>query len=120
MPEGADYAQHITASTPGFENLTTSLLCVHGHGLRTPNEAFFLSKSQSFELGQSIWAVRFWGIWGISGRFIRNRFDTVSPLSMFSINQPLFLQKTKLLYISKLQTFILDLDLNLGRKELGI
>jgi hypothetical protein len=25
QPEGADYAHHITASTPGFENLTTSL-----------------------------------------------------------------------------------------------
>ena len=27
QPEGADYAYHITASTPGFENLTTSLKC---------------------------------------------------------------------------------------------
>ena len=26
QPEGADYAHHITDSTPGFENLTTSLL----------------------------------------------------------------------------------------------
>ena len=34
------------------------------HGLRTPNEAFFSSKSQTFELGQTIWADRFWGIWG--------------------------------------------------------
>jgi hypothetical protein len=25
QPEGADYAHHITASTPGFENLMTSL-----------------------------------------------------------------------------------------------
>ena len=25
QPEGADYAHQITASTPGFENLTTSL-----------------------------------------------------------------------------------------------
>jgi hypothetical protein len=25
QPEGADYVHHITASTPGFENLTTSL-----------------------------------------------------------------------------------------------
>ena len=25
QPEGADYAHHIAASTPGFENLTTSL-----------------------------------------------------------------------------------------------
>ena len=25
QPEGVDYVHHITASTPGFENLTTSL-----------------------------------------------------------------------------------------------
>ena len=25
QPDGADYAHHITARTPGFENLTTSL-----------------------------------------------------------------------------------------------
>ena len=37
-------------------------------------------------------------IWGIFGQFISTHFGTVSPLSMFSINQPLFLQKTKLLY----------------------
>jgi hypothetical protein len=47
----------------------------------------FSSKSQTFGLGQTIWVDKFWGIWG-----------TVSPLSMFSINQPLFLQK-KSLYI---------------------
>jgi hypothetical protein len=36
--------------------------------------------------------------WGIFGRFINTHFGTVSPLSMFVINQPLFLQKNKLLY----------------------
>ena len=37
-PEGADYAHHISASTPGIKNLTTSLLsakpkcfCLHIH-----------------------------------------------------------------------------------------
>ena len=39
------------------------------------------------------WADKFWGIWGILGRFISTQF-AVSPLSMFSINQPWFLQKT--------------------------
>ena len=29
QPEGAEYAHHITVSTPGFENLTTSLHKVH-------------------------------------------------------------------------------------------
>ena len=28
QPEGADYAHHITASTPGFENLKTALMHV--------------------------------------------------------------------------------------------
>ena len=33
-----------------------------GHGLRTPNEAFFLSKSQTFGLRQTICADKFLGI----------------------------------------------------------
>jgi hypothetical protein len=28
QPEGADYVHHITPSTPGFDNLTTSLLLI--------------------------------------------------------------------------------------------
>ena len=45
------------------------------------------------------WIDKSWGIWGIFGRFISTHdFGTVSPLSMFSINQPLFLQKPKPLY----------------------
>ena len=55
----------------------------------------FLSKSQTFGLKQTIWADKFWGIWGIFDKFIINHFGTVSPLSMLSINSPLFLQKTK-------------------------
>ena len=45
---------------------------------------------------------------------------TVSPLSMFSIIQPLFLQKTKPLYPHPKYLPIWDWDLNSGRKELGI
>ena len=44
------------------------------------------------------WANQFWGIRGILGQTISTHFSTVSPLSMFSINQSLFLQKTKPLY----------------------
>ena len=47
----------------------------------------FSSNSQTFGLGQTIWADKFWGIWGIFGQFIGTHFSTVSPLSMFSINQ---------------------------------
>ena len=51
-----------------------------------------------FEI-QNFWA---WedklGIRGIFGQTISTSFSTVSPLPMFSIIQPLFLQKTKPLY----------------------
>jgi hypothetical protein len=55
-------------------------------------------KSQTFGLGQTIWAVKVWGIWGLTGQFISTHFGSVNPLSMFSNNQPLFLQKTEPLY----------------------
>ena len=54
----------------------------------------FIQKSQTFGFGQTNWAENFWGIWGT----ISTYFGTVGSLSMFSINQPLFLQKTKPLY----------------------
>ena len=46
----------------------------------------FSSKSQTFGLGQTNWADKFWGIWDVFGRFISTHVGTVSPLSMFSIN----------------------------------
>ena len=46
------------------------------------------------------WADKFWDIWGIFGQTISTHFGTVSPLSMFSIIQPLFLQKNLNLYIT--------------------
>ena len=55
----------------------------------------FASKSQTFGLGRTIWADKFWVIWGIFGQFISTYF-TVSPLSMFFIDQPY--KKTKTLY----------------------
>ena len=78
-----------------IRQLTMQSSHIRRHELRTPNEVFFLSKSQIFGLGQTIWADKFWGIWGILGRFISTHFGT---LTMFSINQPLILQKTKPLY----------------------
>ena len=56
----------------------------------------FSSKFQTFGLGQTIWADIFWGMWGIFGRLISTHFGRVSPLSMFYINQPLFLPKLSL------------------------
>jgi len=58
----------------------------------------FSLKSRTFGRGQTNWADKFWGIWGIFGRNMSTNFGTVSPLSMLSIIQPLFLQKTKPLY----------------------
>ena len=42
------------------------------------------------------WADKFGGIWGIFSQTINSDFCTASPLCMFSINQPLFLQKLSL------------------------
>ena len=49
-----------------------------------------------FRLGQTNWADKFLGIWGIFGQTISTHFGAVSPLSMYSIIQPLFLQKLSL------------------------
>ena len=68
------------------------------HGLRTLNEAFFSLKSQTFGLGQ-FGQIDFGAFGVFLNRFISIHFGTVSPLSMFSINQPLFQQQKKSLYI---------------------
>ena len=65
--------------------------------VRHPEGAFF-QKSQTFALGQTFWAEIFWGNWGIFSCTISIHFGTVISLSMFSIIQPLLLQKTKSLY----------------------
>ena len=62
-------------------------------GAQTTDGSLFSSKSQTFGLGKTIWADRFWCIWVIFGHF-----GAVSPLPLFSINQILFLRKTKPLY----------------------
>ena len=57
----------------------------------------FSLKSQTFGLGQTNSANKFWGIWYIFGQTISIHFGTVSCLSMFSIIKPLFLKKTNVL-----------------------
>ena len=86
------------------------------HGPWTPRESFF-RKSHTFGLGQTNWTENLGGIWGIFGQSISTHFGTVSPLSMFSLIQPLFLQKLSL-YIDIPYFFGIE-DLNLGRTELG-
>ena len=85
---------------------------VEEHGLLTPNEAFFHRNPKPLGLGNL--ADKFGGIFG---QFISTHFGTLSPFSMFSINQPLFLQKTKPSYPTKSQIFICDWDLNLAAKN---
>ena len=69
------------------------------HRLRTPNEAFFHRNPKLLGLGRQFEQVNF-GAFGVfsANYVISTHFDTVSPLAMFSINKPLFLQKTKPLY----------------------
>ena len=47
-------------------------------------------------LGQKNWANKFWGILGILVQTFGTHFGTLSPLSMFFIIQPIFLQKLDL------------------------
>ena len=49
--------------------------------------SLFSFKSRTFGLGQTNWTDEFWGIWDIFGQIISTHFG------MFSITQPLFLQK---------------------------
>ena len=62
------------------------------HGLRTPNEAFFHQSPKLLSLGRKFGKINFWAF----GLFLADLSATI--LSMFSINQQLFLQKTKPLY----------------------
>jgi hypothetical protein len=49
----------------------------HEQGLRTPNEAFFSSKSQTFGLWQTIWAYKFLGIWAAKNLRFSHRVSVV-------------------------------------------
>ena len=68
------------------------MVLVTKHRLRTPNamKPFFI-EIQNFWVGQTDWADKFWGIWGIFGQTISTHFCTVNLLFIFSIIQPLFL-----------------------------
>jgi hypothetical protein len=58
----------------------------------------FFIEIQNFWASAKNRADKFWSIWDIFGQTISTHFGTVSPLSKFSIIQPLFLQKPKPLY----------------------
>ena len=80
---------------------------------------FFSLKSKTFGFGQTLWADKFWGIWGIFGRIISTYFGTVSSLSMFSINQPLFLKQKLSLYI-QISNIYLGLGFEFGPQRIII
>ena len=86
------------------------------HGLRTPNGAFFLLKSRIFGHRQTNCVCKIWGIRGIFGRFISTYFGTVSPLSVFSINQPFFYKKLSL-YI-QIPNIYLGLGFEFGQQRI--
>ena len=76
-----------------FCNTTTLVHSTYYHGWRTPNEAFFHWNLKLLCLDRQIGQIDLGPFGAIS-----THFGTASPLSMFSIIPPLFLQKTKPLY----------------------
>jgi hypothetical protein len=47
--------------------------------------SLFSLKSRYFGLGQTNWADKFWGVWGISGQTISTHVGRVSPLSILAV-----------------------------------
>ena len=72
-------------------------VCVQ-HGLQTPNEAFFHPNSKLLGLGRQFGQINFGTFRVISADWTALILVLSVPCPMFSINQPLFLQNTKLLY----------------------
>ena len=73
-----------------FENSQVGLRWVWPTDYGLPMKPYCLEIQNSWA-----WADKFWGI---CGQNISTHFGTVSPLSIFSIIQPISLQKTKRLY----------------------
>ena len=99
-----------------FQQLGPLHACTHG--LWMPNEASFHRNPKLLGLGRQFGHINF-GTFGLfSANLSATIFGTVSPLRMFSINQPLFLQKLSL-YIQSSNSY-LGLVFEFQRKELGI
>ena len=81
-----------------------------------PNEAFFHQNPKLLGLGRQFGRIDFGGIWGIFRQIISTHFRALSPLSMFSIAQSLFLQKLSLF----IQIQNIYLGLGFGQKKKGI
>ena len=78
----------------------------------------FSSKSQTFGLGQTIWADTFWGIWGIFGQFINTHFVTVQwvPCPFFPLINHHFYKKLSL-YI-RIPNIYLGLGFEFGQQRI--
>ena len=63
------------------------------HRLWIPNEAFIHQNPKLLGLDRQFGQISFGAFVGIFGQFTSTHFGSMSPLSMFSINQPLFLQE---------------------------
>ena len=74
--------------------LRLMLLLYNTHGLRTPNEAFF-HWNPNFWAWAEIGQINFGALWVFSAKLSASILIQWVLLSMFSIIQPLFLQKTK-------------------------
>ena len=68
------------------------------HGMRTPIEACFHQNPKLLGLGRQFGQINF-GVFS-ADLIAPILVHTVSPLSILSITQPLFLQKTKPLYLN--------------------
>ena len=91
---------HFESDSGKQEESISNLKTKNKHSLRTPTETFFIF---TFGLGQSNWADKFWGIWGIFGQTISTHFGTVSPLS---INQVPLTPLVNHYYYEKLSLYI--------------
>ena len=74
-----------------FATHSFSILYLYSYGLRMPNEAFFHWNSKVLGLGRQIGQINF----GAFGVFSAKLSAPILVLSMFSMIQPLFLQKSK-------------------------
>ena len=89
------------------KNVITPIFSKRQHCPRTTDAkwSLFSLKFQTDGLGPSNRADKFWAIWGILDQTVSIHFGAVSPLSMVSIIQSLFLQKPKPLYLHRKYLF---------------
>ena len=92
---------HLSATIEAWNNLEISKCVVVSFvspipRIKDTQWSLLSSKYKTFGFGKTIWATKFWGIWGIFGLFISPHFGTVNPMHpCFLFDQPIFPQKIK-------------------------